>query len=342
MASITNNTFRQVIQKIEARNNMLNEWLDHYMPEWLVIRENVRAGKAKEEYEIGHEFITTYTYEGTTYECPWVVLDNDRQCEWEDGTKHPGLWLGMKYKTIEKVQFDEKEGTDVDLESEPNALEGWYYYGVDKYNSYRPLNLKTGDPIPTTYISIKKNTLNSVDAAANGYRRWSHSAIRQWLNSDADIGEWWTPQHLGDIAPKQLENIKGFMAGLEPDFLLAITPVKIKTYNMGPTDVTVDKFFLQSAEEVYGVPPETNKVEGPYFPYWKQVTGLSKPENGDFYKQNEARKFGTIDNPSGGGYCWLRTMTTYKSAYAFETLGYIVSQDPDCEFLCSLPACVIS
>lgn len=41
--------------------------------------------------------------------------------------------------------------------------------------------------------------LNCLQRTAYGYNRWSQSAMRQWLNSDKGVGEWWTPQNLSLI-----------------------------------------------------------------------------------------------------------------------------------------------
>lgn len=350
MAAITDATLQLIAEQVDRRNSILQKFiLDHTPVTWLGVQADVRAGKAKQKYAIGDELIGTYVYNGTTYECPWVVLDNDRECEWEDGTKHPGLWIGMKYATIEDVQFDAAENNVVDLAQEPNALAGWYYWGLNG-TTYTALNLATGAAIPTTYESIRKCSINHVDVLKNGYNRWSHSAQRQWLNSAGGIGEWWTAQHDGDVAPSQLASIKGFMAGLESDFLSVVTPVKVKTScntvtDGGVTDTTVDKFFLQSLEEVYGS-PQIEDIEGPYFPYWKQVTGLEEPTNGSSSNVNNARKIRRINNPSGNA-ANVRLRSAYRGT-SFNTWnvglsGYLGNGGYAASYSCaSLPACVIS
>ena len=350
MAVITDATLQAVATQVDRRNAILQKFINEYTPTtWLTVQADVRAGKAKQKYAIGDELISSYTYNGTTYECPWVVLDNDRECEWEDGTKHPGLWIGMKYCTPEDVQFDAAENNVVDLTEEPNALEGWYYWGVTG-TTYTKINVETGAALPTTYDSVRKCSINNVDVLKNGYNRWSHSGQRQWLNSDdTGIGEWWTAQHLGDVAPSQLARMKGFKAGLPNDFLSVVTPVKIRTScntitDGGVTDTTVDTFFLQSLEEVYGS-PQIADIEGPYFPYWKIVTELSEPTNGSSSNSNNARKIKRVSSPTGSAaHVRLRSASRgYSySAWSVYSSGYLNNLYSAYYSYAALPACVIS
>ena len=346
MGAITDATLQLIAEQVDRRNSILQKFiLDHTPTTWLGVQADVRAGKAKQRYAIGDELIGTYIYNGVTYECPWVVLDNDRECEWEDGTKHPGLWIGMKYCTVEDVQFDAPEQEEA---TETTAQEGLYYCGRNG-NTYTMLSLATGDTIPySSYEHVYHGTINNKDVYQYGYNRWSHSGQRQWLNSAAGVGEWWTAQHTGDTAPSQLGSIKGFMAGLESDFLSVVAPVKVKTScntvtDGGVTDITVDKFFLQSVEEVYGA-PQIPDIEGPYFPYWKQMTGLDEPTNGSSSSANNARKIRRISAPSGSAASVrLRsasrgTAATAWYVYAGGYLGYAYANGS----CAALPACVIS
>ena len=314
---------------------------------WKSIQDIVKAGNASSRFAVGDELISKYIYNGTAYDCRWVVLDVNRECEWEDGTTHPGLWLGMKYATPEKVQFDNAEQILVNLDKEPNALEGWYYWGVTG-TTYTKLEVSTGDVLPTTYDAIYRSTINDVYAVHAGYNRWSHSAMRQWLNSAAGINKWWVPQHEGDIAPTQLSTIRGFMANLDKDFLSVINPVKVQTAcntvtDDGVTDITYDRFFLQSLEEVYGVPQDTD-AEGPYFPYWKQVTGLDEPSNGSAQTPNEARKIRQLNNPNGNAAnVRLRSASRGNSGNVwFMYAGGYLPTNVANSSCAALPACVIS
>ena len=310
------------------------------------VQRIVRAGKAKDVFDIGHEFMTHYTYEGAVYDMPWVVLDNDRECEWPDGTKHLGLLLGAKFATIEDIQFDAAEQEDA---TEETAQEGLFYCGRNS-GTFTMLNLSAGDTIPYgDYEHVYHSIVNHRDVFRDGYNRYLHSAYRQWLNSAAGVGGWWTPQHVGDCPPIQLSQRKGFMAGLDSDFLSVINPVKIQVatnilVDSSNLDVMYDKFFMQSVEELYGRPQKKN-VEGPFAPYWKQVTGLESPTNGSSSDTNDARKIRKLDNQSGGAVD-VRLRSTYierpYGTWRVNSGGYLNNFQFATSSFATLPACVIS
>lgn len=92
--------------------------------------------------------------------------------------------------------------------------------------------------------------------AQYGCNRWDWSSIRQWLNSAAAPGEWWTPQHEYDAAPAYAATLAGFMADLPADFLSAVAPARLTTalsnaYGGGSVE-TVDRFWLPSRTEIFG------------------------------------------------------------------------------------------
>ena len=339
-------TLRSIRTQLQARNEHLNQLVQAYANDtWQMVQANVKARKARALYNIGDEFVTHYTLGNTIYDFPWVVLDNDRECVWQDGTVHPGLWLGAKYCTIEDIQFDAPEQEEA---TEETAQEGLYYCGRNG-NTYTLLNLSTGSAIPYgSYEHVYHSVVNNKDIFQYGYNRYSHSAQRQWLNSDATFGEWWEPQHTGDSAPSQLSTREGFMAGLDDDFLAVVNPVKVQVATNtvtdgGTTDIMYDKFFLQSVEELYGV-PQNNDVEGPYFPYWKQITGLTDPTNGSSSDTNDARKIRRINAPTGSAaYVRLRSAFRGYSYYAWYvyTGGYLINTYATNSYA-ALPACVIS
>lgn len=347
MAVITDATMQSIAEQIGKKNATLLKFINQYTPtSWLGVQANVRAGKAKERYAIGDELICKYTLDGAEYDFPWVVLDNDRECVWQDGTVHPGLWIGAKYATIEDIQFDAPEQEEA---TEETAQEGLYYCGRNG-NTFTMLNLETGAAIPySTYEHVYHSIANHRDVFANGYNRYMHSAQRQWLNSAAGVNEWWTAQHIGDCPPSQLSSRKGFMAGLDSDFLSVINPVKIQVATNtvtdgGVIDVMYDRFFLQSLEEVYGA-PQLGDIEGPYFPYWKQITGYDTQNNGSSSAPNDARKIRRINNPSGSA-AYVRLRSAYRgySYYAWYVIsgGYLFSNSYASSSYASLPACVIS
>ena len=142
--------------------------------------------------------------------------------------------------------------------------------------------VQAGDPVPKEGEYVRLPFAKAQDIIRNGYNRWSHSAYRQWLNSDADKGEWWTAQHDGDMPPQELPNQDGFMKGLDPAFLAVVKPIQVITYKNTVTDdgeaeITNDRFFLASNEEMYGSPNLAG--EGEAWQYWKEATGFDEPKN---------------------------------------------------------------
>lgn len=352
MALITNLTLTEIKNEIARRNTKLKEFAEMYAATtWDRIRLDVLEMSAEdlaEKYPIGTELVCGYTLGGVTYDFPWVVLDNARECEWEDGTKHQGLWLGAKYATIEDIQFDAPEGVVITADDETTAEEGYYYCGISG-STYTMLNLTAGDAIPFgSYDSIRKGTINNSGVYQYGYNRYRDSAQRQWLNSDAAAGAWWTATHYGDNEPAQLASRPGFMACLDKDFLNVVRPVRVQVATNtvtdgGLTDVMYDRFFLQSLEEMYGVPQAPGE-EGAYFPYWKEILGLDAPTNGSGSNTNPARQIRRINNPQGSAaYVRLRSCSRGAASYQWYCYasGYLNYNGAYVSYA-AVPACVIS
>lgn len=119
--------------------------------------------------------------------------------------------------------------------------------------------------------------LNAISRAVYGNGRYSESAIRQWLNSDAAANTWWTPKNNWDRPPRAADmNQAGFLTRLPADF------VKILDYN----DITIalnategfltdretvrDRIFLPSVENMYIV-PQLADAEAPAWDYYKSL-----------------------------------------------------------------------
>ena len=133
-------------------------------------------------------------------------------------------------------------------------------------------------------VAYSTSGINNLQRAAYGYNRWSQSANRQYYNSDAIAGSWWSPQNPFDRAPGQLSTVRGFKAGFDAEFLNIIKPVKVTTLlntvsdtAIGESETTYDTFFLPSLEQEYIV-PQVAGVEGDYWEYWKQRLGRSTPQ----------------------------------------------------------------
>ena len=132
-----------------------------------------------------------------------------------------------------------------------------------------------------TFLAKPNGNLNGLHPVGYGDNRWYKSAYRQYLNSDAAAGGWWTPQDEWDMKPDQADTVPGFLAGFSDDFKNALTRTKVVTYGNTVTDdgsavVTYDKIFLPSLQEIYCSPQVSG--EGTYWPYWKERTGAKTPQ----------------------------------------------------------------
>lgn len=132
-----------------------------------------------------------------------------------------------------------------------------------------------------TFLAKPNGNLNGLHPVGYGDNRWWKSAYRQYLNSDAAAGGWWTPQDEWDMKPDQADTVPGFLAGFSDDFKNALTRTKVVTYGNTVTDdgsavVTYDKIFLPSLQEIYCSPQVSG--EGTYWPYWKERTGAKSPQ----------------------------------------------------------------
>lgn len=342
MALITDATLQGIAQQLQLRNELYKGFVRKYgATTWDAVQLNVKSGHAADIYNVGDELVCKYNYEGAEYDFAWVIA-GFRDVTWQDNTVHPGMVLQAMHCTIESIMFDAPEDTEVDLSTEAAALEGWHYWGKTGSN-YTALNLSAGDTIPDTYDSVRKCGVNNLDVLRYGYNRYMYSAARQWLNSSADKNLWWAAAHLGDKAPTQLSTYKGFMAGLDEDFLAVINPIKVQAAanaitDGGVTDTMFDRFWLPSIEEVYGV-PQASGVEGAYFQYWKDVTGLDAPSN--------AANNGRIITPINGGsgqYVRLRSCNRVyaSSVWCVYTAGSLITVSNASGAFRLAPACAIS
>lgn len=335
MALITNTTLGKIRDQIVERNILLRNFVSLYATStWDAIQLDAKTMTLEElavKYPIGTIFNSTYTYNGTEYDMPWRVVAH-RKVTKQDGYKHNAILIQSKYATIEDIQIDETEGIITD---DVTAQDGYYYCGKSG-DTFTMLAVSAGDTIPySDYDSVLKGIINDSRAYKDGYNRYKISAARQWLNSSARSGEWWTSQHYGNNAPSQLTKIKGFMAGLTSDFLAVIDPILIKTVANNVTDgrvidETYDRFFIPSVEEMYGI-SQVPGEEGSYFPYWKDAMGLSEPING----ASDARLIKKINAPDGDPVTvWLRSASQndFQNWYVHRqgTLGYFYRPAVNC------------
>ena len=216
-----------------------------------------------------------------------------------------GLAAGTYYVTIESSWGTHVQAGDVVCFTLANAVpaggrvagmygapdqakSNWriYAYSADGktvLETVTPTFTADGTDLGTIKASTRNGDLNSMQETAYGWNRWSTSALRQYLNSAAAVGAWWTAQDEWDIAPDQLTTKAGFLSGWPEELVNVLKEVKVVTYpntvNDDPQgntpDITYDKVFLPSLEQMYCNPQKAG--EGEYHEYWKRRTGRTTP-----------------------------------------------------------------
>lgn len=290
----------------------------------------VRNGWAKDVFKIGDQITVQWKdlAANVTYDVPLDVVSFEN-ATLENGSVVPAMFLQWHYCSPFSMQFDHAENEQA---SESSFLSDYYYYEAytdgDGNTRYKLLvegtDYSVGDSIPTSKVYYHSSIKDPTGRIVNyGYSRWSHSAIRQFLNSKKGVNEWWTAQHPGDVAPDQLTTYAGFMSGFEEDFLSCIKPVKVTTAlntvtdtEIGTTEDTYDTFFLPSLEQIYAK-TQLAGVEGKIFEYWKQAVGKAAPNGWYEEEKNPAYITYSIDTKISPQFVYLRSESIGFSSYSW-------------------------
>lgn len=199
-----------------------------------------------------------------------------------------------------------------------------------------------------TFTRRGNEAVNSLDMVAYGNNTYYESAIRQWLNSDKGVGEWWTPQGNYDRCPDQLAQKAGFLTGFNEDVLAALTATKIVTKdnnfttvaNEGFVENVYDKVFIPSLEEMY-INPQVSG-EGVAWDYWKEAARRS----GKFAQYGTYPELihYSVGNHKSAQYIRLRSAVRGRGYYAWVvyTSGYVYYGSSDAVYASACtPAIVI-
>lgn len=211
------------------------------------------------------------------------------------------------------------------------APANWRVYTFSTPSSTTPLETLTpvegtdGTSIGTLSSATKFGAegMTNLQSAAYGYNRWSHSAMRQFLNSANAANAWWSAQHDSDRPPQQHSSLAGFMAGFDDAFLNIIKATKVTTAlntvsdtEIGTSESTYDTFFLPSLEQEYIV-PQLVGVEGSYWPYWKERLGLESPQATGTAGTNSRHIRYAYESRSSAQYCRLRSALRGHASYVW-------------------------
>ena len=235
--------------------------------------------------------------------------------------------------------------------------------------AFRNVELDDNSTVPGMVIQSHYATIEAIqfdapepsssnsDVKGHGWNRWMYSGVRQWLNSDADKGSWWTSTHTGDVAPSQLSSFNGFMKGFPVEFINMLKPTKHETalnyvYPSGSAstyvyDTTYDIFFLPSLKEEhfkwrqYPTYWDESDREGSTWEYWVQRKGSTPQDYGTPYINTNSIRYSLADKTIAR-FVWLRSAYRSISYYEFNVSkqGYYDGLGSDNE-LCCAPAAVI-
>ena len=181
----------------------------------------------------------------------------------------------------------------------------------------------SGTDLGTLSSSTKyaNSGINNMQRSAYGYNRWSVSAIRQWLNSEAAAEQWWVQKYPHDHRPDQLASVSGFEAGLPADFLSIIKPVRMYTAlntvsdsEIGAGEYTADRFFLPSLQQEY-IAPQVADLEGTAWQYWIDRLGTQQAQGGGDARAAHIRY--AIENHTSAQYVRLRSANRGYAYYSW-------------------------
>ena len=234
----------------------------------------------------------------------------------------------------------------------PAASRTWNVYakgGATGKQSGTTSSGATGTSLGTigaTNAHKTEGNLNAISRVVYGSGRWSESAIRQWLNSEAAGGQWWTAQNAWDRPPSR-SSYRGFLAGCSEDFLSVLQPTEVVTALntmegfTKTSETTQDRIFLPCLENWY-IEPQL-KGEGDEWDYYKslaQEAGLS----GKFqwWQTYEVLKKHNISNTSSSAAPWSRSCHNIYACRAWSdgNAGYLSSTNASTA-LRGCPACKI-
>ena len=188
--------------------------------------------------------------------------------------------------------------------------------------------------------------LNCAQRIMWGSNNYAQSGIRQWLNSDGEVGTFWKATNKFDRAPSwHLSNDKayrGWMHGFGDDFLNAVLPCKVDCrtnslfevdsldgieFSLDHTYQLEDKFFILSRPEVYGSWDNSSIKDGEVLDFYEDA------ENADRIKRDVGgtARWAWLRSPHPSTANYVRVVTTDGSLTNYN--AYTISS--------VAPACII-
>lgn len=192
---------------------------------------------------------------------------------------------------------------------------------------------------------ISTNQVNCLQRCRYGSNYYPTSQVRQWMNTDAALKDWWKAQTVFDRA--NLNTARNWQYGLDPEFLSVVVPVEKGFYTQkwdnggsgNSTGTVTDKFFLLSYKEVAGCTfsPYNNDAEGTQYEYYYNLIG-TVTKDGQTYPA--LIKYNTSGSAQ---YWWLRTPSSGSAYYvrSVNPSGYL-GHNFASSGIGFAPACVIA
>lgn len=198
----------------------------------------------------------------------------------------------------------------------------------------------SGTDLGNANTASNSSRINSTDRCMYGNCRWKDSAVRQWMNSSAPAGSWWTAKSNFDRKPSNADSTNGFLYGLDAE-LLDVLQMFTSTTNQnwfdgGTTETTDDLFVVPSMSQVYMT---STLTEGACWDFYQLYSDL--PSAGTGADSNRIKK---ASNSTGSAtYWWLRTpYSSYSSIEYFVIPTGAYNYHHANNYYGVAPACVIA
>lgn len=210
-------------------------------------------------------------------------------------------------------------------------------------------------------FDAKEPSNSNYERQTSGNNRYSVSNIRQWLNSDAEAGQWYTAQHSVDQAPNSdvvaknaYADDEGFLNGFSEKFKNALLSTSLKVglnqLDGGGSETVTDKIFLASATELGVQAALAPAVEGIKLSLFNDGTNIPTTvtakcvEDNEYENENIAvglnwrwwLRTGTTNTDDCDWVCLINNTTSVTSASVGSASGYEIGIRPLCNFPSSI------
>ena len=353
----------EILEVMDYGDEIHPEWVDgetHYNPAMNLC--HVSTEKLEDNEDMQGAF---FEWDKTT---PFgVQFDAPEAIYYFDGTEAAGTYhigigaaYGNGWNAAKSIQFTLTEAPAADDQlfidcgtnnaNDPTDGRTWTVYGKGSTTAKQTgttSNGTDGTSLGSTSSTNAHTTNGRVNAPSRvvyGYNRWSQSGIRQYLNSDAVAGAWWVAQNPWDRPHALAATKAGFLAGYDASVVRYFKPIKVVTVacdaDGNTEDVTYDRVFLSSLEQMYCVPQFSGK-EGEFWEYYKRLLGRTSPApTGATYPRLIKYALNAVTSAQ---YCWRRSASRGYAyiAWRVSTLGTVATGNAYYAYRCA-PSVFIS